>query len=243
VVGTTSVSTITAASIARHWGVSKPYLSKLVKAGLDVSKFGSFEDADIWRAQNCPATPARQAGSKLKHQEVAREPVSTIVDKQESGVSTSVDNARRKPATQDSTHADPELTPDDHGSVHLARARVAAESAYALLQDALASREAAQISLSIRNHTMSVDAYVGLRGQIVKLMQKEGQLCYTEEAKSALAAILKVYDVQLSRLPAKIPASDAVREAVTKEIASLRAMMTKGPDQLAKDLQPEEEQK
>jgi ATP-dependent DNA ligase len=174
------------AAIARHWGVSRAYLTKLAQEkGLPA--FLSLEEADTWRAVNAPPKPGNQ--SRRQEAEPAAKKIADPDHTTSSG--PMMEELRR--LIQDNRAGERE----DFLATMIRQSEIVPQVAHTAYLQAYATGRTSEISAAIKNWHEAMKAAASARSDFIEQQEKLRLLL-------PLAPVMDVIGTELQALRSKL---------------------------------------
>ena len=215
---------LTKADLARHWGVSRPYVTKLAKpeaeGGKAMPTFTDLAEADAWRAVHAAPRSARvesvfagEQSSPVKPTEAAeKSPVPTSTTTGNNPAATTGGGGRGKGKRADALA---HLMPDkidvaamirrdvDFDVLMVGHAEEVPQIAHGLFRLAAESGHPSAISAATRNWHESATASAGVRERFLAIQEKSRALLPLDEVMDIVGTELQPIRTAISKLGEK----------------------------------------
>lgn len=219
-----SQNPIKKADLARHWKVSRAYLTRLAKplsaGGKDLPEFTSLAEADAWRTVNAPPRP----GNALRRTGMFGAEQSPPKNETEAGEKTARNHATTTPAVATPTHAavthaatelwdaqidlEQYVTPGaDFDRLMPEKAERVAQIAYGLFERAAQTGQPALVSAATKNFHEAARAASDVRARFIEIQERTRVLLPLDEVMDILGTELQAVRAALAKHGERVAAA------------------------------------
>jgi hypothetical protein len=242
------------AELARHWGCSAPYVSKLVKTKA-MPAFVSLAEADAWRSVNAPARHSAKTAPQDSNKNgiegeknIALDPNTTTA----TGTTPAAETANAPKCSAPNTVSGGGEIIDvtcyitrgvDFDELMLRQAEDAAQVAHGLYLRACAGGNPTAISAALKNRTDAADAAAAVRKRFLEIQEQARSLISIDEVMDTLGTELQAWRAAMLKLGERCAnvanpadpalAKRAIDAGVDQAFQKLESAIDRGQAQLA----------